>query len=137
MRIETGKVIADPVETLWLPPEVAWLDDQIEQRIPLVELVDPLIDINSWIGFAEHFVHAGGARRRMPDFLPRLFAVLIAYATNLGGPARSTKPGRVCGSSTGYAIARQCAELLAERYAAVTRAPRGQVAIAAEASRDT
>jgi TnpA family transposase len=83
-RIENGKVIADPVEQLWLPPEVPWLDDQIEQRIPLVELVDPLIDVNSWIGFAEHFVHAGGARRRMPDFLPRLFAVLIAYATNLG-----------------------------------------------------
>lgn len=83
-RIENGKVIADPVEALWLPPEVAWLDDQIEQRIPLVELVDPLIDVNRWIGFAEHFVHAGGARRRMADFLPRLFAVLIAYATNLG-----------------------------------------------------
>ncbi len=80
VRIEHGKVIADPVEALWLPPEVAWLDDQIEQRIPLVELVDPLIDVNSWIGFAEHFVHAGGARRRMSDFLPRLFA----YATNLG-----------------------------------------------------
>ena len=77
-------MIADPVEGLILPPEVTWLDDQIEQRIPLVELVDPLIDVNNWIGFAEHFVHAGGARRRMPDFLPRLFAVLIAYATNLG-----------------------------------------------------
>jgi Tn3 transposase DDE domain-containing protein len=84
VRIEAGKMIAEPVETLWLPPEVAWLDDQIEQRIPLVELVDPLIDVNSWIGFAEHFVHAGGARRRMPDLLPRLSAVLIAYATNLG-----------------------------------------------------
>ena len=74
VRIESGKVIADPVEKLWLPPEVVWLDDQIEQRIPLFELVDPLIDVNGWIGFAEHFVHAGGARRRMPDFLPRLFA---------------------------------------------------------------
>ncbi len=84
VRIESGKVIAEPVEALWLPPEVAWLDDQIEQRIPLVELVDPLIDVNQWTGFAEHFVHAGGARRRMPDFPPRLFAVLIAYATNLG-----------------------------------------------------
>ena len=83
-RIENGKVIADPVEGVILPPEVTWLDDQIEQRIPLVELVDPLIDVNNWIGFAEHFVHTGGARRRMPDFLPRLFAVLIAYATNLG-----------------------------------------------------
>ena len=67
VRIEAGKVIADPVEALWLPPEVAWLDDQIEQRIPLVEIVDPLIDVNQWIGFAEHFVHAGGARRQMPD----------------------------------------------------------------------
>ena len=29
-------------------------------------------------------MHAGGARRRMPDFLPSLFAALIGYATNLG-----------------------------------------------------
>ncbi|MCA1678308.1 MAG: Tn3 family transposase, partial [Actinobacteria bacterium] len=84
VRLESGEVIADRPDRLWLPPEVAWLDDQIEQRIPLVELVDPLVEIERWIGFSEHFVHAGGARRRMPDFVSRLFAVLIAYATNLG-----------------------------------------------------
>ena len=84
VRIENGKVIATRPDRLWLPPEVAWLDDQIEQRIPLIELVDPLIEVDRWTGFCEHFVHAGGARRRMPDFLPRLFAALCGYATNLG-----------------------------------------------------
>lgn len=84
VRIENGKVIATRPDRLWLPPEVAWLDDQIEQRIPLIDLVDPLIEVERWTGFSGHFVHAGGARRRMPDFLPRLFAALCGYATNLG-----------------------------------------------------
>jgi hypothetical protein len=73
VRLESCKVIADRPDRLWLPPEVAWLDDQIEQRIPLVELVDPLVEIERWIGFSEHFVHA--RRREAADAGLRVQAV--------------------------------------------------------------
>ena len=52
-----------------LPDEVVQLNDLVAERLPRVELVEVLIEVDSWTGFTQFFRHAGGARSRNPDLV--------------------------------------------------------------------
>jgi TnpA family transposase len=64
------------------------LKDLLEARLPPVELVDVLIDLDHATDFLRHFLRGGEARRRAPAVQRRnVLAALIAGGCNLG-PSR-------------------------------------------------
>jgi len=64
------------------------LKDLLESRMPEVELIDALIDVDNETDFLHHFLHSGGGRRVPPAVQRRnALAALVAVGCNIG-PAR-------------------------------------------------
>jgi hypothetical protein len=53
-------------------------------RLPRVQLLALLIEVDQMTRFSEEFTHAGGAQPRNPELRRNLYAALITYACNLG-----------------------------------------------------
>jgi hypothetical protein len=51
---------------------------------PHVDLTDVLLEVDQWGGFGRHLVPTGGGPLRTDDFLPHLYAVLMAQGSNIG-----------------------------------------------------
>ncbi len=51
-------------------------------RLPLIDLPDLLIEVNQWTGFSQHLQHLNGREPRRHDFLPVLYAALLAQGCN-------------------------------------------------------
>jgi len=56
----------------------------VTSRLPLIDLPDLLIEVDQWTGFSRHLRHLGGYEPRRPDFLPLLYAALLAQGCNFG-----------------------------------------------------
>jgi len=50
----------------------------------LIDLPDLLIEVDQWTGFSHHLRHLNGREPRRPDFLPVLYAALLAHGCNFG-----------------------------------------------------
>lgn len=66
---------------------------RIGERLPLVELVDLLVEVDRWTQFSAAFTHAGGDASRSDERQRNLYAIILAQACNLGlsGIARMTE----------------------------------------------
>jgi len=84
VRLRDGRVVLSPNEAEERPASAVALEREIARRIPEIDLPDLVIEVDGWTGFSETFEHAGGARRRSKDFLPHLYAALLAHACNFG-----------------------------------------------------
>jgi TnpA family transposase len=52
--------------------------------LPLIDLPDLLIEVDQWTGFSQHLQHLNGREPRRHDFLPVLYAALLAQACHVG-----------------------------------------------------
>ena len=60
------------------------LREEIGGRLPQVELTDLLVEVDRLARFSRLFSHAGGSEPRAPGLRVRLYASVLAQATNLG-----------------------------------------------------
>jgi TnpA family transposase len=84
VRMEKGRVVVPPLEAEERPESVTRLEEAVASRLPLIDLPDLLIEVDQWTGFSHHLRHLGGHEPRRPDFLPLLYATLLAQGCNFG-----------------------------------------------------
>lgn len=84
VRLEKGRLVLSPLRAEVLSESSLQLQQQITARLPRVELVDVLMEVDRWLGFTDHFAHAGGSEPRTPDLQTYLYAAIIAQACNFG-----------------------------------------------------
>jgi hypothetical protein len=84
VRIEDNKIILTPYKADDLPESCKQLKKLISQRLPRVELVDLLIEVDSWTNFTDCFENAGGNQPRTKGLLTHIYASILAQACNFG-----------------------------------------------------
>ena len=84
IRIENGRLVISPIKADELTESAEKLGAIITQRLPLIELPELLIEVDSWTQFSTHFTHAGGSESRTKDLLVHLYASILAQACNFG-----------------------------------------------------
>ncbi len=83
LRLEEGELIIPPLEAAEKNPSVVQLKELIRQRLPKVELVDVLIEVDMWTHYSRCFKHAGGIEQNMADLLIHLYSAIMGQACNL------------------------------------------------------
>jgi TnpA family transposase len=66
------------------PPSLVRLRELVTARLPLVDLPDLLLEVQTWTGFADEFTHLGAGGIRVADLPLSLCAVLLGEACNIG-----------------------------------------------------
>jgi hypothetical protein len=66
------------------PPSLITLREQIQARLPRVDLPEVLLEIHARTGFAHEFTHISEGAARVADLPMSLCAVLLAEACNIG-----------------------------------------------------
>ncbi len=84
VRIENGALVVSPLKGEERPASLVALGAEIDARLPLIELSDLLMEVDSWTGFSTHFEHAGGSEPRTQDLLVHCYAGILAQACNFG-----------------------------------------------------
>jgi len=81
---EDGDLIVSPLPAEQPPAGSDELAAACAARLPRVQLLALLIEVDQMTRFSEEFTHAGGAQPRNPELRRNLYAALITYACNLG-----------------------------------------------------
>ena len=84
IRIENSRIVISPIKADELTESAEELGGIITQRLPLIELSELLIEVDSWTQFSGHFTHAGGSEPRAKHLLVHLYASILAKACNFG-----------------------------------------------------
>jgi TnpA family transposase len=66
------------------PPSLLALRDQVQARLPRVDLPEVLLEIHARTGFANEFTHISEGAARVADLPVSICAVLLAEACNIG-----------------------------------------------------
>jgi TnpA family transposase len=66
------------------PPSLLTLRDQVQARLPRIDLPELLLEIHTRTGFAHEFTHISEGEARVSDLPMSLCAVLLAEACNIG-----------------------------------------------------
>ncbi len=83
-RIENGGIVNPSLDPLDDDPEFDALHDELVATLPLVSVVDLLVEVDSWCGFLNDFHHVDHAKPRGEDQREKLLATLIAIGCNIG-----------------------------------------------------
>jgi hypothetical protein len=84
VRMEDNKLVVDRIRAEEGSPSLKALNDEVDARLPLLELADLLLEADSWTGFTSTFQHPAGREPRTRDVTLHCYASLIAQARNLG-----------------------------------------------------
>jgi len=84
VRLEDERLVLSPLPAEDVPESSKRLQRLITERLPRIELVDLLIEVDRWVGFTRHFEHAGGIEPRSQDLQTYLYAGLVTQACNFG-----------------------------------------------------
>lgn len=84
VRLEKGRLVVSPLRAEELPESARQLQQWVTERLPRVELVDLLIEVDRWIGFTRYFEHAGRGESRTKELQIYLYAAILAQACNFG-----------------------------------------------------
>jgi TnpA family transposase len=84
VRMEKGELIVSPLRAEEMPARVSILQEAVQESLPLVELTDLLVEVDSWTHFSRHLEHAGDGEPRTKERLTHLYAAILAQACNLG-----------------------------------------------------
>ena len=85
LRQEKGKLVLKPIEADEHSQRLEKLQEEITKRLPIVDLTDVLIEIDTLTGFSDHFEHLNTSHQgRSKDLLLHLYACLLGQACNLG-----------------------------------------------------
>jgi len=88
VRIEQrdGKdhLILTGLDKLDEPPSLEALRDDVDARLPVVQLPEVLLEVHAWTGCLDEFTHVSEATSRSRDLITSLAAVLVGQAMNVG-----------------------------------------------------
>lgn len=86
IEVEDGKdtLVLTPLEALEEPESLLELRQDTSELLPLADLTDILLEINTRTGFAQEFTHLSEGASRIDDFEISICAVLIAESCNIG-----------------------------------------------------
>jgi TnpA family transposase len=90
IRMVDGDLVISPLEAETRSEGVKRLEQLIDERLPLVELSELLIEVDLWTQFSQGFEHASGREPRTPELPRHLYASILAQACNLG-PTRMAR----------------------------------------------
>ncbi len=90
VHMEGNDLIVSPLEAQDRPASTAELEQLIDDRLPLVELSELLIEVDGWTRFSDDFEHAGGTEPRGRELRSHLYAAVLAQSCNLG-PTRMAR----------------------------------------------
>jgi TnpA family transposase len=90
VRMEGDALVVSPLEAEERPESTAELERLVDERLPLVELSELLIEVDGWTRFSDDFEHAGGTEPRSRELRSHLYASVLAQACNLG-PVRMAR----------------------------------------------
>ena len=90
VRMEGNDLVVSPLEAEQKPESTVELERLIDERLPLVELSELLIEVDGWTRFSDDFEHAGGTEPRSRELRSHLYASVLAQACNLG-PTRMAR----------------------------------------------
>ncbi len=82
VRVERGELVVPPIRGEELPASSVKLQELVTERLPRIDLTDLLIEVDGWIGFSRHFVHAGGGEPRSKDLPAHLYAAILTQTCN-------------------------------------------------------
>lgn len=84
VRLEHDDLVIAPLEAEDIPESAKVLAQQMDERLPHVELSDLLIEVDSWTGFSQGFEHIEGSTARSRELLRHQYACLVAQGCNIG-----------------------------------------------------
>ncbi|HLB87879.1 MAG TPA: Tn3 family transposase [Terriglobales bacterium] len=84
LRMDKGRIVVPPLDAEERPERIRRLEDDVASRLPLIDLPELLIEVDQWTGFSHHLRHLNSREPRRPDFLPVLYAALLAQGCNFG-----------------------------------------------------
>ena len=86
IRIDNNRLVVSPLTAEEPEPELETLRNRIKGLLPEVDLIDVLVEVNSWCGYLDEFVHAAHTitKTRDSDHTVRLLASLVANGCNFG-----------------------------------------------------
>lgn len=91
-RLEVGPVagkkgdraVLEEDEALEEPESLTRLREEVQSRLPRVDLPELLMEVDSWTEFTKGFNHVSEARASLGDLSTSVIAVLTSEATNVG-----------------------------------------------------
>jgi hypothetical protein len=84
VRMEGDALVVSPLEAEERPESTAELGRLVDERLPLVELSELLIEIDGWTRFSDDFEHAGRTEPRSRELRSQLYASVLTQACNVG-----------------------------------------------------
>ena len=84
VRMEDGALVVPRSPADERPASLVELERLVDERLPLVELSDLLLEVDGWTGFSKELQHAGGAEPRTNNLLVQCHASILAQALNMG-----------------------------------------------------
>ena len=69
IRLEEERLVVGKLPAEDVPSSVDELEGLVDERLPLVELPDLLLEVDGWTGFSRAFEHAGKSEPRSKDLL--------------------------------------------------------------------
>jgi hypothetical protein len=90
VRMDGNDLVVSPLEAEQKPESTAELERLIDERLPLVELSELLIEVDGWTQFSDDFELAAGTEPRSRELRSHLYAAVLAQACNLG-PTRMAR----------------------------------------------
>lgn len=82
IRIESGELVVSRLTAREVPPAVKLLQQEISQRMPVVDLTDILVEVNAWVGFTDHLPGLENAHRN-EEHSTLLLAAILAAGCNI------------------------------------------------------
>jgi TnpA family transposase len=94
LRMEKDKLVVARLRAEELSESSRRLSALINERLPLVDLPDLLIEVDSWTEFTRPIEHAGNSSPCPQEDLPYLYAALLSHACNFG-PTRMAQAAKL------------------------------------------
>jgi TnpA family transposase len=82
VRLEKGEVVVSRLTAEEVPLAVKALQQEISQRMPVVDLTDILVEVNAWVGFTDHLPGLENAHRS-EEHTTLILAAFLATACNI------------------------------------------------------
>lgn len=82
LRLEDGHLVLTRLTAEEVPPAVKALQEEINRRMPAVDLTDILVEVDNWVGFT-HYLPGLEHAARGEDHPTRLLATLLALGCNI------------------------------------------------------
>ena len=92
-RIESGEIVIAKLERRPVPAGLHLLERLLDERMPLVNILDVLADTDHWLCWTKHFKPLSGHEAKIENPRERYIAATFCYGCNLGPTqtARSIK----------------------------------------------